>query len=1397
MVIVTQQSKSARVKCPGEAPECFTDGWFGTECQYQCHCDLGVACHHTTGACPSGCDQGWFGPACQYVRSEYKRTLYTSLLADDDAKTCIKRNRQSIRVRLTTLHPLSWVRLGFKDVYTASPSDINLTYQTRKVKTGGKVCPNVRRARVDEKTLDVSCFTPDVVKTLIIQGPGVGSLCSLYISGGRNVALKQPTNQSSVLGISVASNAVDGNDGTQNVSKPTYQTSQKTCAITESSTDEWWTVVFGQPVDIYQIRLYNRPDCCEKNLRKFSLHAIDSKSNTVLSHTDTKRRALRMYTVVPENKTTTPVKEIVIKARNAPVQLTLCEVMVLGDTVCQLGTFGRDCERVCNCADDQDACLVATGGCPSGCAPGYIGEDCWKKCDLGTFGENCRENCSSRCLNSDCDHVTGQCKRCLPGYMGESCEQECDIGTFGENCRENCSSRCLNSDCDHVTGQCNKCFPGYMGESCEQECAKGYYGHGCSTLCNRHCSGDDNDCNPVNGSCSISCDPGYLPFPKCNHACPRTTFGLNCSRKCSVNCLNRECDHVTGRCDQCKPGYVAPLCIEACPQGTYGFDCKQTCSLHCAGINRSCDHVTGRCEQGCEAGYNPLTNCEKECSVGTYGQDCRHRCSSRCANNDCDHTTGLCRDCVPGFVGTLCSKECASRTYGKNCLKKCSVNCLDRLCHHVTGVCHGCAQGQTGDFCAIPFTQPQGTGSGGTNLHLAIAGGAAFLVIVLLVIIIIVFIRRGRRQPKPRDAQPCLEAEPKSRAAGASVTVNVSTSVVCQGGHAVYSSAATTEKENVYSNLPPTNTAVAVQDLRTYLHDHTADSFFKDQFVSIGMVNDSEPQTQGLTEDNRKRNRYKNIVPYDHSRVVLKRDDEKDETDYFNASFVKGFTNDQTFIASQAPNDLTLHDFVRMIWEQKVERIVMLTNLVEMGKVKCTMYWPARTEDTFGDITIKLVSTTVFAEYTIRNLTFSKPGEPSRDVTQFHFTAWPDKFVPDSPWGLVDFQQRVMALLGSGPILVHCSAGVGRTGTFIGLCHLLQEAQTTGKMDFLSTLWRLRQDRMHMVQTVDQYIFLHWAALVGHMTAGTCTQAFAIPEMLQALYRSDENSKTGYQKEYETLKSVCEGYEIKYDQPEGEGENEGGNSSDTQSNSSKQTNRCSDILPKQAHRAKLKCEKQTCGSYINAVLVPSLTRTRQDILTQLPLPSTVTDFWRLVTQYNIGLVVALQEESTRFDETVGQFLPPSDTEVLKDELFEIKSKQLEERPLWREVDVTVHTNKRKSSTESRIDHHNVKCLVCKNTRSDPELVFDLLEKVKSCRPINRPRTVYMCRNGAEYSGLLCVQSILLDRLKTDHCLAVPLVVGAIKAVRPQVIPTVDQYKCLYDVLKLTHYSNEKCEYANV
>ncbi|GFO40632.1 receptor-type tyrosine-protein phosphatase kappa [Plakobranchus ocellatus] len=418
------------------------------------------------------------------------------------------------------------------------------------------------------------------------------------------------------------------------------------------------------------------------------------------------------------------------------------------------------------------------------------------------------------------------------------------------------------------------------------------------------------------------------------------------------------------------------------------------------------------------------------------------------------------------------------------------------------------------------------------------------------------------------------------------------------------------------------------------------------------------------------------------------------------------------------------------------------------------MYWPEDEEVTFGEIKVNLLTTKVFAEYTIRQMrlskTFSivshKDAESPRTLTQFHFTAWPDKSVPDSPWGLVDFQQRVMASSGSGPLLVHCSAGVGRTGTFIALCHLLQEAEATGKMDFLSTLWRLRQDRMQMIQTLDQYKFLHRAALVGHMAAGTSIPVRDISERFQKL-ESQQNK--GYTQEFHALSAVCVEETLEStDTLEEDGYEKSRNVIN------KQKNRLNNILPKNAHMPELTCEVKTMDKYINAVLVPvrnplyltslqisislsifysyffeSLTKTRHNILTQLPLPSTVTDFWRLVMQYNVGLVVAFQADLRHTDETIGEFLPSSETEPMRGALFEIQATTKEKHQLWQELSVTVSKKKK---------------------------------------------------------TLLGNASILLDKLEADQCLTVPLVVGAIKAIRPQVIPTVDEYMCLYQVLRLTH-----------
>ncbi|GFR91579.1 receptor-type tyrosine-protein phosphatase mu [Elysia marginata] len=463
------------------------------------------------------------------------------------------------------------------------------------------------------------------------------------------------------------------------------------------------------------------------------------------------------------------------------------------------------------------------------------------------------------------------------------------------------------------------------------------------------------------------------------------------------------------------------------------------------------------------------------------------------------------------------------------------------------------------------------------------------------------------------------------------------------------------------------------------------------------------------------------------------------------------------------------------------------------------MYWPVDGEEEFGEVTVRLLTTHVFAEYTIRHLRLSKSGEPSRNLTQFHFTAWPDKSVPESPWGLVDLHERVMAAPGSGPLLVHCSAGVGRTGTFIGLCNLLQEAEATGKMDFRSTLWKLRQDRMHTIQTIAQYAYLHKVAFVSHMTAGTTVKVKDMYPSLDALAgKTGGNTTTrSYKQEFEAVLEACAATtvvssETAAQQEENVYQNTGGSAN-------KGKDRLSNILANKAYRPLLTAEAHQEDSYINAVMVPNLTKDSQDILTQLPLPSTVTDFWRLVTQYSVGLVVAFDVDSKHADETIAEFFPTSETEPFENDRFKVETKEPTDSRLAKEFFLTVHQKivpgMDSSSSQKK---RTLTLLMCKSAQLlelRPESVLELQESIKNRRPGGRSRTIYMCRNGADQSGLMCVQSILLDRLESDQCLTVPLVVGTIKAIRPQVIPTVEQYKCLYHVLKLAHESQNV--YGNV
>ncbi|XP_055986716.1 receptor-type tyrosine-protein phosphatase beta [Sorex fumeus] len=235
-----------------------------------------------------------------------------------------------------------------------------------------------------------------------------------------------------------------------------------------------------------------------------------------------------------------------------------------------------------------------------------------------------------------------------------------------------------------------------------------------------------------------------------------------------------------------------------------------------------------------------------------------------------------------------------------------------------------------------------------------------------------------------------------------------------------------------------------------------------------------------LLPENRGKNRYNNILPYDASRVKLSNVDDDPCSDYINASYIPGNNFRREYIATQGPLPGTKDDFWKMAWEQNVHNIVMVTQCVEKGRVKCDHYWPADQDSLYyGDLILQMLSESVLPEWTIREFRICSEEQLDmhRVIRHFHYTVWPDHGVPETTQSLIQFVRTVRDFInrspGAGPTVVHCSAGVGRTGTFIALDRILQQLDSKDSVDIYGAVHDLRLHRVHMVQTECQYVYLH------------------------------------------------------------------------------------------------------------------------------------------------------------------------------------------------------------------------------------------------------------------------------------------------------------------------------------
>lgn len=265
--------------------------------------------------------------------------------------------------------------------------------------------------------------------------------------------------------------------------------------------------------------------------------------------------------------------------------------------------------------------------------------------------------------------------------------------------------------------------------------------------------------------------------------------------------------------------------------------------------------------------------------------------------------------------------------------------------------------------------------------------------------------------------------------------------------------------------------------------------------------------THAKTRNNLAKNRYTDVLCYDHSRVVLSQEDDDPTSDYINANFVDGYKQKNAYISTQGPLPKTSYDFWRMVWEQHCLVIVMTTRVMERGRVKCGQYWEPQEGALaeYGCFQVRTMAVEANEDYTVAEMELKNTKtDEVRCVSHWQFTSWPDYGVPASARAMLNFLQRArekqaemvksLGDLWAGhprgpPIVVHCSAGIGRTGTFITLDICISRLEDVGTADIKGTVEKIRSQRAYSIQMPDQYVFCHLALIEYALSRGLLQSA--------------------------------------------------------------------------------------------------------------------------------------------------------------------------------------------------------------------------------------------------------------------------------------------------------------------
>ncbi|KAM4795542.1 receptor-type tyrosine-protein phosphatase U isoform 6-T6 [Rhinophrynus dorsalis] len=516
---------------------------------------------------------------------------------------------------------------------------------------------------------------------------------------------------------------------------------------------------------------------------------------------------------------------------------------------------------------------------------------------------------------------------------------------------------------------------------------------------------------------------------------------------------------------------------------------------------------------------------------------------------------------------------------------------------------------------------------------------------------------------------------------------------------------------------------------------------------------------------------------YERHRVRLHPLHAECSSEEINANYIdirinrEGYHRSNHFIATQGPKQDMIYDFWRMVWQEHVSSIVMITKLVEVGRVKCSKYWPDSAE-TYGDIRITLLNTEILAEYSVRTLALERRGYTVRhEVKQFHFLSWPEHGVPVHATGLLAFIRRVKSSTppDAGPVVVHCSAGAGRTGCYIVLDVMLDMAECEGVVDIYNCVKTLCSRRINMVQTQEQYVFIHDAILEACLCGDTAIPACDFRQTYKEMLQIDtQSNSTHLRDEFQTLNSVTAQLGVE-------------ECSIALLPHNRDKNRSMDVLPPdRALPLLLSAHGEDTSNYINAALTDSYTRSSHVIVTVHPLQNTITDFWRLVYDYGCSSIVMLNQLNqsnsawpclqywpdsgiSRYGPMEVQFVSGSVEEDVVTRLFRVQNITRDEQLLVKHFQYLRWSPYRETPDTKRS-------------------FLQLLSLVEQWQEQNRDhRALIHCLNGGGRSGTFCTCAILQEMIRCHRVVDVFYAVKSLRNVKPNMVETLDQYRFCYEI----------------